>query len=74
MRTTFLPRGSTLLLLLFVGSHIPLVGCNDESRTSGTQVEVSEKVLAHRKARAESYKGGPPKKQAKSAKSALTRK
>ena len=49
--------GSTLLLLLFVGSHIPLVGCNDESRTSGTQVEVSEQVQAHRKARAESYKG-----------------
>ena len=65
MRTACFPRGRVLLLLLFIGSQFPLVGCSDNSRTSGTQVEVSDEVLAHRKAKAESYKGGPPKKQTK---------
>jgi hypothetical protein len=56
-----------LLLVLFIGSHLPLLGCNGDSRTTGTQVEVSEETKAHRKARSESYKGGPPKSKAKSA-------
>jgi hypothetical protein len=67
MRIKLLPRGGIVLLILLVGSHLPLIGCNDESKTSGTQVQVSDEVQARRNARAESYKGGPPKKEAKSA-------
>jgi hypothetical protein len=67
MRTACFPRGRILLLILFIGSHLPLIGCNDESRTSGTMVQVSEEVKAHQKAKAESYKGGPPKSKAKAA-------
>jgi hypothetical protein len=65
MRIKLLPRGGIVLFILFVGSLLPLIGCNDDSKTSGTQVEVSDQVQARRDARAESYKGGPPKKQAK---------
>jgi hypothetical protein len=61
------PGGCILVLVLFIASHLTLCGCNDNSRTSGTQVEVSDKVLAHRKARAESYKGGPPNSKVKAA-------
>ena len=67
MRTLCFPRGRILLLVLFIGSHLPLVGCNDDSRTSGTMVEVSEETKAHRKAKVESYKGGAPKSKAKGA-------
>jgi hypothetical protein len=67
MRIRLLQRGGIVLFILFVGSYLPLIGCNDDSKTSGTQVEVSDKVQARRDARAESYKGGPPKKQAKGA-------
>jgi hypothetical protein len=61
------PRGRVLLLVLFIGSHLPLIGCNDNSRTSGTMVEVSEEAKANMKAKKESYKGGPPKSKAKGA-------
>ena len=67
MRTACFPRGRVLLLILFIGSHLPLFGCTDNSRTSGTMVEVSEETKVHRKARSESYKGGPPKSKAKGA-------
>ena len=56
-----------LLLILFIGSQLSLLGCSDESRTSGTLVQESEKAKAHRKAKAASYKGGPPKSRAKGA-------
>ncbi len=67
MRKAYLPSGRIILLILFIGSHFPLVGCNDESKTSGTMVQVSEEQIAHRKAKAEAYKGGPPKSKAKAA-------
>ena len=56
-----------LLLILFIGSHLPLIGCNDTSRTSGTMVEVSEEEKAYLKSKRESYKGGPFKARAKAA-------
>jgi hypothetical protein len=53
-----------LLIALFIGSHLPLIGCTDESKTSGTMVERSEEAKAHLKAKAEKYKGGPAKSKA----------
>jgi hypothetical protein len=44
-----------------------MVGCNDDSKTSGTMVQVSEEDKALLKAKRESYKGGPPRKPAKAA-------
>jgi hypothetical protein len=67
MRTARLRRGRVLVLVLLIGSHMPLVGCTDNSKTSGTQVEVNPAAEAHRKAKGEAYKGGPPKKEVKSA-------
>jgi hypothetical protein len=67
MRTARFLRGRNLLLVLFIGSSLPLAGCNDDSRTSGTMVEVSEEAKAHMKSKRESYKGGPPKSKAKAA-------
>jgi len=63
MRIARIPRGRIVLLALFIGSHIPLVGCTDNS--SGTHIEFSDKAIAHRDAKAKAYKGGPPKKAAK---------
>ena len=62
MGTSRFRLGSGVLLGLLVGSFLTLTGCNDESRTSGTMVQVSEEAKAHLKAKMESYKGGPPKK------------
>jgi len=67
MRKAYSPRGRILVLILVIGSHFPLIGCSDESKTSGTMVQVSEETIAHRKAKAETYKGGPPKSKAKAA-------
>jgi hypothetical protein len=67
MRTARFLRGRNLLLVLFIGSNLPLTGCNDNSKTSGTMVEVSDEVKTHRKSKMESYKGGPPKAKAKAA-------
>ena len=61
------PRGRFLLLIVFIGSHFPLTGCTDESRTSGTMVQVSEEAKANLKSKSQAYKGGPPKGKAKSA-------
>jgi hypothetical protein len=66
MKRAQLRRGRALVLVLFIGSHMPLVGCTDNSKTSGTQVEVDPAAEAHRKAKGEAYKGGPRKKEAKS--------
>ncbi len=62
MKTGQFLRGRIVLLVLFAGSCLPLTGCNDESRTTGTQVQVSEEAKAHLKSKMETYKGGPPKK------------
>ena len=53
MRTTCSRRGRVLLLFLFIGSYLMLTGCSDDSRTTGTLVEVSEeaeKAVERRKA------------------------
>jgi len=68
MRTTRLHFGRILLMIVFVGSHCSLSGCNDDSKTSGTLVERSEEAKAHMKSKIESYKGGPPKAKGKSVK------
>jgi hypothetical protein len=52
MRRICSPHGRILALLLFGGSWLPLSGCSDSSRTSGTVVQVSEEAkqaLAARK-------------------------
>jgi hypothetical protein len=56
MRTARSPRGRILLLMLFIGSYLPLVGCNDDSKTSGTMVEVSDEAKRHIQDRRETYK------------------
>jgi hypothetical protein len=61
------PRGRFLLLVVFIGSQFPLTGCTDESRTSGTMVQVSEEAKANLKSKSEGYKGGPAKGKGKSA-------
>ena len=58
-----LRRGPIFLVALFIGSLAVSSGC-DDSKTSGTQVVEKQEAAAHRKAKGESYKGGPPKKQA----------
>jgi hypothetical protein len=64
MRIAWLLRGRILVLGLFIGSNAPLVGCGSDS---GTQVPENPQAAAHRKAKGEAYKGGPPKKESKSA-------
>ena len=61
MRTAWSAAQGVVLLCLFIGSHTPLSGCNDDSKTSGTQVAENPEAKAHRKAKGESYKGGPPR-------------
>jgi hypothetical protein len=63
MSTMRLQRARILLLCLFIGSHAPLIGCSDDSKTSGTQVVENPEAAAHRKAKGAAYKGGSPKKQ-----------
>jgi hypothetical protein len=68
MKTVRLRGARLLVLSLLICSHSPLIGCNDESRTSGTQVVESPEAVAYRKSKVERYKGGPPKKLAKALK------
>jgi hypothetical protein len=66
MSRSNLPRRPILVFtLVAIATYLALPGCNDDSKTDGTLVQVSEETIAHRKARAESYKGGPPKTKAK---------
>lgn len=44
------------MLALFIGSHLVLSGCNDESKTSGTMVQPSEEAKAQLKGRTNLYK------------------
>lgn len=64
-----LQRGRVLLLCLFIGSHLPMIGC-DDSKTSGTIVQESEEAKAFLKSKRESYKPGAAKKKDKAAKKA----
>jgi hypothetical protein len=53
MKTTNSRHACILLLFLFIGSHLVLTGCSDDSKTSGTSVTISpeaEKVVERRKA------------------------
>jgi hypothetical protein len=68
MRTAWLRGGRLALLCMLIGSHTLFTGCNDDSKTSGTQVHEDPAVEAYRKTKVGSYKGGPPKKQTNSAK------
>jgi hypothetical protein len=66
------PRSRFLLFMLFAYLYLPLAGCNDESKTSGTMVQVSEEEKARLATKRESYKGGSP--QSKKAKAAVRKK
>jgi hypothetical protein len=63
MRRPRFPQRRILLLILFVGSDLPLIGCDDGSKTSGTMVERSEEDMAHLKSKIDKYKGGRAKDQ-----------
>ncbi len=65
MKSVCFPRGRIILLFSFVLSTLPAIGCSDNSRTTGTMVEVSEETKAYRKSKIESYKGGAPKSKGK---------
>jgi hypothetical protein len=65
MRTVRLWRGRILVLSLLLCLHAPLIGCNDDSKTSGTQVAENPEAVVYRKSKAAAYRGGPPRKQAK---------
>jgi hypothetical protein len=49
------PCGRITLLIMFVMLHVPVIGCNDDSKTSGTMVEVSEEQKKHILGRRETY-------------------
>jgi hypothetical protein len=65
MRIACIPRRRMLLSMLFIGSHFALSGCTDESKTSGTMVEVSDEAKAFVKSKRENYRGGPQKDKVK---------
>ncbi len=65
MRRICLSPGRIVLLAIFVASHVGVAGCNDESRTTGTMVQVSAEDLARLENKAVNYKAGPAKSQAK---------
>jgi hypothetical protein len=65
MRTVWLRHGRFILLSLFIGSHAAFIGCNDDSKTSGTQVPENPEAVARRKSKVEAYKSALLKKQAK---------
>ena len=60
MRAEYASAGRILLLVIFVFSHLTLAGCSDDSRTTGTMLQVSEDEKARLKAKVEKYKGGSP--------------
>lgn len=65
MRIVCLPRRRILLSMLFIGTHLPLIGCNDESKTSGTMVQVSDEDKARLITKREKYKAARPTGKAK---------
>jgi outer membrane murein-binding lipoprotein Lpp len=56
MKTTCSREGRILSVVLFIGSHLLLAGCSDDSKTSGTVVEVSEEAKQALQSRKEAYK------------------
>jgi hypothetical protein len=68
MRTTSSLRGRVLLLGLFIVSPLSSIACNDDSKTSGTSVQVSEEAKQHIVGRREVYKSkAQPRKEKTSA-------
>lgn len=56
MRTVCFAPGRYVVLALFIAVHLPVVGCNDESKTDGTMVQVSEAEKERLKTKREAYK------------------
>jgi hypothetical protein len=67
MRSARCLPGRTLLLLIFVVSHLTLTGCNDDSRTTGTMLKETDEDRARIQAKIAKYK---ERSEAKSAKKA----
>jgi hypothetical protein len=68
MRRVNFTAGRSLFLLVSIASYVPLVGCSDDSKTSGTMVQVSEEEKEHLKTKRAAYKAARPStKPAKSA-------
>jgi hypothetical protein len=61
MRAVGFRAPRALLLILFAASHLTIAGCGDDSKTSGTMVQVSEEEKAYLAAKRESYKAAVPK-------------
>ena len=55
----------SLLLLLSVSLPLPLTGCNDESKTTGTMVQVSEEEKSSPQDQENRIKGGLTRKEYK---------
>lgn len=67
MRTMCLPRGCIFVPILFLGFPLALIGCSDNSRTTGTMVEMSDEAKAFLKSKQENYRGGSAKNKARMA-------
>lgn len=65
MKTEYSPGGRIVLLFLLAIAHSLLIGCNDDSKTSGTMVKVSDEEKAYLKTKRESYKAAVPKNRPK---------
>ncbi len=73
MRSVPSPRARVLLIALFISSHLLTVGCNDNSKTTGTIVQESAETKAFIKSKRESYKAGASQHKAKGATKAKTK-
>jgi hypothetical protein len=56
MRSARFSSGRTLLLLIFVVSHLTLTGCNDDSKTTGTMLKETDEDRARIQAKLAKYK------------------
>jgi hypothetical protein len=56
MRSARSSLGRTLLLLIFIVSHLMLTGCNDDSRTTGTMLKETDEDRARIQAKIAKYK------------------
>jgi hypothetical protein len=70
MRSARSSLGRTLLLLIFVVSHLTLTGCNDDSRTTGTMLKETDEDRARIQAKIAKYK---ERSEAKSVKKAAAK-
>jgi hypothetical protein len=56
MRSARFSSGRTLLLLIFIVSHLTLTGCNDDSKTTGTMLKETDEDRARIQAKLAKYK------------------